>query len=1669
MKKTVFTVLLAMISFAGQFAHGALPQDTYLWTKRTPAGAGVTKYWSAVAMSSDGMKLVACAYSASTGSPDYAYTSADGGANWTKRGPAGTGIAKYWTSAAMSSDGTKIAVCADYVYTSINSGITWSKRTPAGAGVFKNWSSLAMNANGAKIVACAYNDKYIYISTDGGASWSKREPVPGVAKDWISTAMSADGSKIVVCAQTAGAGEADYAYYSTNGGTNWSKLEPAGAGVPVLWVSAAICFDGTSTKIALCTEGDFFVYTSNDSGTTWDMRDPSAGAYSWGSAVAMNSTGTKLVACSSNSDYIFSSSDFGANWVQSTPNGVGDYKSWYSVAMSSDGAKIATCAHDLDYVYTANNYKQIQFNAGADGDVIGNLSQSVPQGMDCTAVTANPDPNFHFVNWTGDGGFVTTSTNPLTVANVNDSMTITANFARNHGTISIETAGTGTVTPAPGVYNTNEAFEITAVADPGFTFVNFTVYGDATISSTGTPSNLTLNGLDGCTATLTANFIDNLNERAPVLNTPESVAGLNGISGSSTVYKVTVPSGTTRMIISTTGGAGGEDCDIYVSPNVVPTLESYFARSTENSTVESITVLNPEITDWYILVYAYGSYTGVSLNISMQDDVPEKPTLNTASQDQAGKVSLTWSDCSLSGAVSYDIFRCKDNSPDLAVFLKNVAGTSTDDTATLAGTHYYYWVKSRSGDGDDKTSDFSNSMQGWPLENATSTIKLSNGSTVAGITGLPGTTKRYKITVPATLAPAAVLLEIRTSGGTGDCDLSVEKDGVILKYGVKATNNETVWIENPAAGDYIISLYANTKYAALSLYAKYYNVKPLAVYAPIASDGAYESSITVTWAPSAGAVSYEVWRGTTAISSASAKIAEVSDTSYVDASNANNLLNKNLTYYYWVKAKNGAGTSAFSIYNNSGYISRIPPAPGYMTASKLLYFNKIRLTWPAVIGATSYRIYRGTTNTFDELNLIHTTQYVSSTTTYIYDDMGAADPKPNVKYYYWIKSANGNGVSTLFKTDNGTIKSAGPVGVTASDGTFFDKVKITWTAVPGAAEYEVYSSATNDKNTATLIIPASPITTAYYYDEGVVGTNFYWVKAKYTYPGPGSYTSDFSLSNSGYSKITAVTAVPAPVMKSVSIGTYDVVKIAWNEVPFATSYTVYRRILAVDPWVALPPATNITALNHEDDAPVALQKYMYCVKAFNDAKESIYSSYLTGYKADGSTEFHKGDLPVAETGGYKSERIYQINVPSGKSRLVVKVEGGTGDCDLYAKFGSYPTTTVYNARGIEVVAGNKDTVTVANPAAGTWYILLYGATSPGGYANVQFSATYYGATDIVLTAVPLDDQTAPFTATFKGKVLDETNTGIAGLTVGVRDPVTALTKWLVKTDYYGNFTYSTKINADGEYTFDFYLTTIPDSTMSIGSWTVKTRRNPKEPNGFFDFSGYLPGSLIPVSTIQAQAGTLTPVEALAGLEEYMNTRRGFADGPAPAASTYEEIWLTSTLAAASADTKITSKLDSGLYMLFYGTEGAAVGNGLAAVPTAPVAVPGLVASPILVRVSPASLSAVIINLQANGLIDNTLVEDIANGGIGVAVVTAVNNPDELGADFDYDISLNAQEQLELLAKIAGDDEVELNIVTPERKYGNDTVAKFIDVTLGGGARKIGVAVTSFIEKSSPVP
>ncbi|SDX05522.1 S8 family serine peptidase [Lysobacter enzymogenes] len=73
---------------------------------------------------------------------------------------------------------------------------------------------------------------------------------------------------------------------------------------------------------------------------------------------------------------------------------------------------------------------------------------------------------------------------------------------------------------------------------------------------------------------------------------------------------------------------------------------------------------------------------------------------------------------------------------------------------------------------------------------------------------------------------------------------------------------------------------------------------------------------------------------------------------------------------------------------------------------------------------------------------------------------------------------------------------------------------------------------------------------------------------------------------------------------------------------------------------------------------------------------------------------------------------YQLLVPNGASNLLFAMYSGTGDSDIYVKYGAEPTSTSYDCRPF--TSSNNETCFFPTPKGGVWYVQIKGYRASAG-------------------------------------------------------------------------------------------------------------------------------------------------------------------------------------------------------------------------------------------------------------------------------------------------------------------------------------------------------------------
>jgi serine protease len=73
---------------------------------------------------------------------------------------------------------------------------------------------------------------------------------------------------------------------------------------------------------------------------------------------------------------------------------------------------------------------------------------------------------------------------------------------------------------------------------------------------------------------------------------------------------------------------------------------------------------------------------------------------------------------------------------------------------------------------------------------------------------------------------------------------------------------------------------------------------------------------------------------------------------------------------------------------------------------------------------------------------------------------------------------------------------------------------------------------------------------------------------------------------------------------------------------------------------------------------------------------------------------------------------FTVTVPQGTASFTVVTQGGSGDADLYVRYGAEPSARYFDCR--PYTDGNAETCSFANPPAGTWYVGVRGYAAFSG-------------------------------------------------------------------------------------------------------------------------------------------------------------------------------------------------------------------------------------------------------------------------------------------------------------------------------------------------------------------
>jgi hypothetical protein len=397
-----------------------LPNNGFL---SDPASGNITSV--PYTLASNGNQVTFTPLAAYLGSSSFQYMANDGG------------IAPDGGDSNIAAVSIDIGAAPEYIYSAdmdSNPGWTleggWAWGTPAGGGGSNGNADPSSGFTGSNVIGYNPSGDYGRIKP---AEWATTPAIDCTGKTGVTLSFYRW--------LNVGDNSSDHAYIEVNNGTGWESI----------W--------GNTTEITddswIFQTFDISMYADNEPSVyiRWGMGEtnPRHNYSGW------NIDDVVVTGDGASAKYILTTSSTSGGSVNTPGEGTFQYDSGSAVNLDAaadptyhfvnwtgtavDAGKVAnpssvatTVTIDSDYTVKANfaiDTFTLEYATGTGGTLSGDISQVVAYGGDGTAVTATPDTDYHFLQWSDSS-----TENPRTDVNVSADINVTANFAPNTVTIS---------------------------------------------------------------------------------------------------------------------------------------------------------------------------------------------------------------------------------------------------------------------------------------------------------------------------------------------------------------------------------------------------------------------------------------------------------------------------------------------------------------------------------------------------------------------------------------------------------------------------------------------------------------------------------------------------------------------------------------------------------------------------------------------------------------------------------------------------------------------------------------------------------------------------------------------------------------------------------------------------------------------------------------------------------------------------------------------------------------------------------------------------------------------------------------------------------------------------------------------------------------------------------
>lgn len=281
--------------------------------------------------------------------------------------------------------------------------------------------------------------------------------------------------------------------------------------------------------------------------------------------------------------------------------------------------------------------------------------------------------------------------------------------------------------------------------------------------------------------------------------------------------------------------------------------------------------------------------------------------------------------------------------------------------------------------------------------------------------------------------------------------------------------------------------------------------------------------------------------------------------------------NVDMNYWYIKPGSNAVFGSGSS--NASSQIAA-PAAP--VLSGKASSYDKVKLSWKKVSGASGYIVYRYDTSKKKYVKI----KTISSASTVSYTDTGRSMGKT---YQYKLKSYKSSGGQTVNSASSNAVS-------VKTDSTMTGKVNGSGVAVRSGPSTSKKKLKTVGRNTGITI----------------TGTSGSWYKISIKVGGKNK---------TGYIKKSYVTIIRKPTLKT-SAASASKIKLTWGKISGASGYVIQRYSSSKKKYVTVKTIKKGTTTSYTNSGLKKNTTYKYRIRSYKTVRgHKIYSYYCSGKSA----------------------------------------------------------------------------------------------------------------------------------------------------------------------------------------------------------------------------------------------------------------------------------------------------------------------------------------------------------------------------------------------------------------------------------------------------------------------